>query len=217
MRFCKIISATLAVTLKAIATLILLPPPVWASAPIRPAIQCPADLTTLTPLLLRDLPSYANRVSQRAYTNFRTADLPGYVILADRPEYAPLSLNPENLNSARSSRYPQGVASPNTEDQPAQIFFTTLERQYVSGKPVSLQHYHRVFLVETEEGWQLALMFSTIGNYPADQPPTPPQDTSQGVIAQAIRLWLRDCRAGSVAGSVVGGDRPVSNGTQADP
>jgi hypothetical protein len=205
MKFCKIISATLAVTLKAIATLVILPAPVWASAPIRPAIQCPADLTTLTPLLLRDLPSYANRVSQRAYTNFRTADLPGYVILADRPEYKPLSLNPESLNSA--------TASPNDEDQPAQIFFTTLERQYVSGKPVSLQHYHRVFLVETEKGWQLALMFSTIGNYPADQPPTPPQDTSQGVIAQAIRLWLRDCRAGSV----VGGDRPVSNGTQADP
>jgi hypothetical protein len=193
MRFCKVISAI---------AIMLLPAPVWAeaSSPIRPPIQCPADLPTLTPLLLRDLPSYANRVSQRAYTNFRTADLPGYVILADRPEYEPLSLNPESLNTA--------IASPTAEDQPAQIFFTTLERQYVSGKSVSLQHYHRVFLVETEEGWQLALMFSTIGNYPADQPPTPPQDTSQGVIAQAIRLWLRDCRAGSVAGSVTGSDRP---------
>jgi hypothetical protein len=182
----------------AIAVLILLPlsTPAWAEAsrPIRPPAQCPADLPTLIPLLLRDLPSYANRVSQRAYTDFRTADLPGYVILADRPEYTPLDLNPESLNSA--------TASPIAEDQPAQIFFTTLERQYVSGKPVSLQHYHRVFLVETEEGWQLSLMFSTIGDYPADQPPTPPQDTSQGVIAQAIRLWLRDCHVGSVAGSV---------------
>jgi hypothetical protein len=172
-------------------------PPAWAetSAPIRPPIQCPADLPTLIPLLLRDLPSYANRVSQRAYTDFRTQDLPGYVILADRPEYQPLPLNPDSLESQ--------IAASN-EDQPSQIFFTTLERQYVSGKPVSLQHYHRLFLVETEEGWQLSLMFSTIGNYPADQPPTPPQDTSQGVIAQAIRLWLRDCRAGSVAMS----DRP---------
>lgn len=161
----------------------------WGEQPpadlIRPPIQCPTDLSTLIPLLLRDLPSYANRVSQRAYTNFRTADLPGYVIVASRPEYEPLSLNSER--------------SPSLEDQPSQVFFTTLERQYVSGKPVSLQHYHRLFLVETQDGWQLALMFSTLGNYPADQPPTPPQDTSQGVIAQAIRLWLRDCRAGSVA------------------
>jgi hypothetical protein len=153
---------------------------------IRPPSQCPPDLPTLMPLLLRDLPSYANRVSQRAYTDFRTADIPGYVIVADRPEYAPLSLNLE------------GTPLP-PEDQPSQVFFTTLERQYVSGKPVSLQHYHRLFLVETQEGWQLSLMFSTLGHYPADQPPTPPQDTSQGVIAQAIRLWLRDCRAGSVA------------------
>jgi hypothetical protein len=138
------------------------------------------------PLLLRDLPSYANRVNQRAYTNFRTADVPGYTILADHLEYAPLSLNSEGT-------------LPSLEDQPTQVFFTTLERQYVSGKPVSLQHYHRLFLVETQDGWQLSLMFSTLGDYPADQPPTPPQDTSQGVIAQAIRLWLRDCWAGSVA------------------
>lgn len=156
---------------------------------IRPPIQCPTDLLTLMPLLLRDLPSYANRVSQRAYTNFRTADIPGYVIVADRPEYEPLSLN-------------SGSAPIDLEDQPSQVFFTTLERQYVSGKPVNLQHYHRLFLVETQDGWQLSLMFSTLGHYPADQPPTPPQDTSQGVIAQAIRLWLRDCRARSVAAAV---------------
>lgn len=156
---------------------------------IRPPAQCPTDLPTLMPLLLRDLPSYANRVSQRAYTDFRTADIPGYIIVADRPEYAPLSLNSERTPPPR-------------EDQPAQIFFTTLERQYVSRKPISLQYYHRLFLVETQGGWQLSLMFSTLGHYPDDQPPTPPQDTSQGVIAQAIRLWLRDCRAGSiVAGS----------------
>ncbi len=167
--------------------------PVWGEPPkkvlIRPPAQCPTDLVTLMPLLLRDLPSYANRVSQRAYTDFRTADIPGYVIVADRPEYAPLSLNSESV-------------LPAPEDQPSQVFFTTLERQYVSGKPVSLQHYHRLFLVETQNGWQLSLMFSTLGHYPADQPPTPPQDTSQGVIAQAIRLWLRDCRAGSIAGDV---------------
>jgi hypothetical protein len=41
-------------------------------------------------------------------------------------------------------------------------------------------------------------MFSRIGDALANQPPSPPQDTSQGVIAQAIRLWLRDCRAGAI-------------------
>jgi hypothetical protein len=160
---------------------------VLAAAPIRPPMQCPTTLPTLMPLLLRDLPSYANRVSQRAYTDFRTADLPGYMILADQPEYEPLGLKP-------------GDAPPDAQEQPFQVFFTTLERQYVSGKPTSLQYYHRLFLVQVEEEWQLSMMFSTLGDYPADQPPTPPQDTSQGVIAQAIRLWLRDCAAGSVAG-----------------
>jgi len=165
-------------------------PSAWAEPSqgdfIRPLTQCPVNLHALMRLLLRDLPSYSNRVNQRAYTDFRTTDLPGYVIVADHVEYEPLSLNSEEK-------------LPPAADQPVQVFFTTLERQYVSGKPVSLQHYHRLFLVETQDGWQLSLMFSTLGNYPADQPPTPPQDTSQGVIAQAIRLWLRDCHAGSVA------------------
>ena len=165
-------------------------PSAWAEPSqgdfIRPLTQCPVNLYALMRLLLRDLPSYSNRVNQRAYTDFRTTDVPGYVIVADHVEYEPLSLNSEEK-------------LPPAADQPVQVFFTTLERQYVSGKPVSLQHYHRLFLVETQDGWQLSLMFSTLGNYPADQPPTPPQDTSQGVIAQAIRLWLRDCHAGSVA------------------
>jgi len=165
-------------------------PSAWAEPSqgdfIRPLTQCPVNLHALMRLLLRDLPSYSNRVNQRAYTDFRTTDLPGYVIVADHVEYEPLSLNSEEK-------------LPPAADQPVQVFFTTLERQYVSGKPVSLQHYHRLFLVETQDGWQLSLMFSALGNYPADQPPTPPQDTSQGVIAQAIRLWLRDCHTGSVA------------------
>ncbi|NJR66863.1 MAG: hypothetical protein HC772_18640 [Leptolyngbyaceae cyanobacterium CRU_2_3] len=64
---------------------------------------------------------------------------------------------------------------------------------------MELQHYHWLFLTPTENyGWRLVLMFSSLGNAPANQPPSPPQDTSQGVIAQAVRLWLRDCRAGSI-------------------
>lgn len=38
-------------------------------------------------------------------------------------------------------------------------------------------------------------MFSRTGIYPGGRPPTPPRDSSEGVIAQAIRTWLRDCQA----------------------
>ena len=30
------------------------------------------------------------------------------------------------------------------------------------------------------------------------RPPTPPRETSEGIIGQAVRLWLRDCRAGAI-------------------
>lgn len=159
---------------------------------IRPLVQCPSDLDSLLPMLLRDIPSYANRVSQRAYpNNFRIQDTPGYVtpgyvLLATLPEFEPLPL--------ASREY-----TPLQEDDTTQLFFTTLERQYVPGQSVQLQHYHWLFLTQTAQGWRLVLMFSRVGDIPANEPPTPPYDSSQGVIAQAIRLWLRDCQAGSVA------------------
>jgi len=53
-------------------------------------------------------------------------------------------------------------------------------------------------LSQTTSGWQLSMMFSRTGIYPASQPPTPPRDSSDGVIAQAIRTWLRDCQEGAV-------------------
>ncbi|NJL22855.1 MAG: hypothetical protein HC895_21790 [Leptolyngbyaceae cyanobacterium SM1_3_5] len=150
--------------------------------PIRPSIDCPADLPTLTILLLRDLPSYANRVTQRSFTGLDVAaSRPGYVLVAGRPEFEPLSLGP-------------GEYLPTIETAPQQIFFTTLERQYVNNRSIYLQHYHWVFLSQESDGWWLVTMRSQIGDLPADQPPTPPQDTSDGAIAQAIRLWLRDCR-----------------------
>lgn len=142
------------------------------------------NLETLTTRLLQDLPSYANRISQSARLSI-TTDIYSYVLLAGRPEFAPLTLGP-------------GIYSPSDSvaGQPQQVFITTLERQYIAGKPVELQQYHWLFLTQTASGWQLAMMFSRIGTYPAGRPPTPPRDTSNGVIAQAIRTWLRDCEAG---------------------
>lgn len=154
---------------------------------IRPDATCPTDLEALMALLLRDLPSYANRVSQRAYIEeFRITDnIPGTIILAGRPEYQPIELP--------SREYTAGQA-----DGTSQVFFTTLERQYAADKAVDLQHYYWLFLTQTEAGWRFVLLFASLSSTPIDQPPTPPQDASQGVVARAIRLWLRDCQAGDV-------------------
>ena len=153
---------------------------------IRPQTACPSDLDELIPLLLRDVPSYANRVSQRAYDTIPTDnDIPGHILLASLPDYEPIVLTPQ-------------AYTPLEANDTSQIFFTTLERQYALGEVVSLQTHHWVFLTETSNGWRLVFMFSAIGDVPQDEPPTPPYDSSQGVIAQAIRLWLRDCQTRSV-------------------
>ena len=140
------------------------------------------DIETLTAKLLQDLPSYANRISQSSRLSI-TNDLYSYVLVAGRPEFAPLTLGP-------------GIYSPSdSATGTQQVFITTLERQYTAGKPVELQQYHWLFLTQNASGWQLTMMFSRIGTYPAGRPPTPPRDTSNGVMAQAIRAWLRDCAA----------------------
>ena len=138
---------------------------------------CPATIEPLIEELLKDLPSYANRAIQRS----RTASYPykaTNIVTAGRPEFEPLPLSPDR---------------PVPED-PRQVFITTLERNHATDKIVEIQHFHWLFLTKTQTGWRLALMFSSIGAG-ENQPPLPPRDSSQGAIAQAIRTWLRDCRA----------------------
>lgn len=155
---------------------------------IRPRVTCPDQLESLVALLLRDLPGYANRVSQRSYIeNFRITDsIPGTIILAGQPEFQPIELVSREYTSMQP------------DDTTQQVFFTTLERQYTSKTIVDLQHYYWLFLTQTQDGWRMVLLFSSLGPTASNEPPTPPQDASQGVVAQAIRLWLRDCRAGSI-------------------
>lgn len=142
------------------------------------------DIETLTDQMLRDLPSYANRASQRARRLSRKSDFYSYVLVAGHPEFAPLTLGP-------------GVYAPKqpTDSEVQQLFFTTLERQYTAGQAIELQQFHWVFLTKTQGGWRLATMFSQIGGYPTKKPPTPPRESSDGIIAQAINAWLRDCQA----------------------
>jgi hypothetical protein len=150
---------------------------------------CPADVETLTSQLIRDLPSYANRVIQRSRRLNRTVDSFSYVLVAGKPEFAPLSLGPGQYSSAASV--------PDVEP-PKQVFITTLERQYLRGKAIESQHYHWLFLTQTPSGWRLALMFSRIGSSSPGRSPTPPRESSKGVIGQAVTIWLRDCRAGAI-------------------
>ncbi len=157
------------------------------SEPIRPSIACPTELEELLPLLLRDLPSYANRVIQRARDRRRSEDISGYVLLASQPD----------VNLPDETDLPD-EANSNLEEPP--IFFTTLERQYGISGFAQLQVHHRLFLTPTQTGWQLVLMQSAFQDYPARLPPGPPRDNSHGVVAQAVRLWLRDCGAGAVYG-----------------
>lgn len=148
---------------------------------------CPAELETLTNLLLRDLPSYANRVASRS--NPINSPSGTYVILAGKAEFAPLTLGP-------------GVYSPAApvegELVPKQVFFTTLERQYLTNRSDLLQNYHWLFLVQSNSGWRSVMLYSQLGSYPSENAPTAPRESSTGIIGQAVQLWLRDCRAGVI-------------------
>ncbi|MEA5571047.1 hypothetical protein [Calothrix sp. UHCC 0171] len=147
-------------------------------------------LELITTNLLRDLPSYANRASQRARRLTRRGDTFSYVLAAGKPEFQPLPLNPISASSDATNTLEDGVE---------QVFFTTLERKYTAGKAVELQQFHWLLVTKTNIGWRKVMMFSQIGSFPVSkQPVTPIRESSNGVVAQAVDTWLRDCQAGSV-------------------
>jgi len=152
---------------------------------LRPSTPCPDQVSEVVAGLLRDLPSYANRVASRSLE--RQNDF-GSVVLASQPDFEPLDL----------ADFTQAPLSPAAAEL-HQVFFTTLERQYLRDRIVTLEHYHWLFLTQAESGWYLAFMLSSLDVHgPHSRPPTPPQDSSDGIIAQAVKLWLRDCRAEAV-------------------
>ncbi|HIK29573.1 MAG TPA: hypothetical protein IGR89_16205 [Oscillatoriaceae cyanobacterium M7585_C2015_266] len=155
---------------------------------------CPADLETLIPLLLRDLPDYTNRVIRRSRLQGVDYDMT-YVVLAGRAEFEPLALGPGRSNPEIS---PNTGLRRSARDELRQVFITTLERNYITGKQVQLQHYHWLFFTQTAEGWRLAMMFSRLGTSLPHNILTPPRDSSTGALAMAISLWLRDCYAGAI-------------------
>jgi hypothetical protein len=147
------------------------------------------NLETLTIQLLQDLPSYTNRASQRARRLSRSSDIYSYMLVAGRPEFTPLPLNLEKYSADAPNKSASGVE---------QVFFTTLERQYIGKKAIELQEFHWLLLTKTTSGWHLVMMFSQTGSDSGDQPLSPPRDSSNGTVAQGVNTWLRDCQAGSV-------------------
>lgn len=139
--------------------------------------------------MLKDLPSYGNRVIQHSRRLNRAKDTFSYVVLAGRPEFEPLTLGPGEYTP---------VAPVTEVEPPKQVFFTTQERRYQSGKAIYTQLYHWLFLTKTEEGWRLVMMFSRIGSSAPGHPPTPPFESSNGIMGQAVKTWLRDCNAGAI-------------------
>ncbi len=145
--------------------------------------QCPSTLPALVERMLPDLPSYINRVRIRAGIT------KSYIVLAAKPEFEPLPLS--------------GMADLPSQPQSSdvkQFFFTTLMRRYEGQSITNLQEYHWAFFAGQQQDWQLAMMYSTIGVYPAtaSQPPLAPRNSSDGSVAVAIKAWLADCRTGNL-------------------
>ncbi|MGB3491186.1 MAG: hypothetical protein WBA57_00555 [Elainellaceae cyanobacterium] len=156
---------------------------------IRPAAECPEDVEAIAPIMMRDIPDYGNRVSQRSRRSNRYFVPQSHILRAESLVFDSLDPRGDGLIPSEAELAANGLKS---------IFFTTLERQYLESDIVMLQHYHWTFLVETQEGWHLAFMYSRLGDFPTSDPPSPPRNSSQGVIAEAVRLWLRDCQAGAI-------------------
>jgi hypothetical protein len=159
-----------------------------ASAPS--SQSCPQDLRALINWMLQDLPSYTNRVRQRSRLH-PGSDPSGMIfsnmLVAGRAEFDPLPLTADGLTDISAS----GLRLD-------QIFFTTLDRSYTLGKPaqlILLKSYHWLVLTPSEAGWKFVMMSTRIGHPAPEHPPLPLIDSSDGAIAQAIKLWLRDCQA----------------------
>ena len=147
--------------------------------------SCPDELETLTNKLLKDLPNYANRVLKRTQDEHFEVGIDTYVITAGRSQIEPLNL-------------PQIQYQQTDAETVKQIFFTTLERQYNEGKVIERETYHWLFVTMADEDWYLMTIFSRFGDATKNTPPTPPHESSAGIIGQAVNLWLRDCRESSL-------------------
>jgi hypothetical protein len=155
--------------------------PILASAPN----TCPAKLEQLTNLLVRDLPSYANRLIQQRRK--RTDEVYSSIVGASVPELKPIEI----VSREYPAHFPQSA--------PTQVFISTLERQYTGIKSAQLQQFHWLFIAQTRLGWRLVSIYSRTSGFPsANAPMTPSIESSGTIVGEAIRIWLNDCHLGKV-------------------
>jgi len=146
--------------------------------------QCPREIPALADLLVKEISDYTNRVIQ-TYRFFPVNEdfLPVYVITAGKPELEPIIIQQTQYRQTK-------------ENHIEQIFFTTLERQYPSSnRAIQTQNSHWLLLTPTSQGWQMVMLLTRFGTANDNSISSPPQDTTNGAIGQAVRLWLRDCQS----------------------
>ncbi len=151
--------------------------------------SCPQELVSFGNLLPSHITESGNRVIQNSGKYSRKLDFfPAYIITASKPEFEPLSFN--QFQSEKQT-IPDGVK---------QIFFTSLERQYSNNKTlIQTQNYHWLIMNQTSEGWNLVMAFTRFGYPQGDKfVVSPARNTTNGVIGQAVKIWLKDCNFGTL-------------------
>jgi hypothetical protein len=136
---------------------------------------CPSNFPDLSKAIAKDLQGYLTRTYTRL--GFKSQ-----VVAVGYPEVEPLPLAAGNRAIITNS-VPDANKAITPTDDPKQLFISLLERP--AGKLDTTKKAYWLFLTNTRRGWRLAMAFTRIGN-------SPPQDVSDGAIADAVRTWLRD-------------------------
>lgn len=148
---------------------------------------CNEGWENFTQSLTKNIADYGNRIiqSSRIYPNLDKF-LPTYIVTATIPDTQPLPFNSFASQDFKTSE----------KQEIKQLFFTTLERQYSHhNRILEAQNFHWLIFTFTPQGWQLVKAMTIFG-YPQSQGNfllSPPRDTTNGIIGQAVNLWLRDC------------------------
>lgn len=146
---------------------------------------CPVKSDELSNLLVRDLPSYANRLIQQRRK--RNDTLYSSIVTASRPELKPI----EVVSREYSTQFPQAA--------PTQVFITTLENQYTGNRVAQIQQFHWLFIAQTRLGWRLVNIYTRTGGFPiATTLISPPIQSSKTIVGEAIAIWLNDCYLGKI-------------------
>lgn len=152
--------------------------------------KCSNNLEDLANLLVKDIPDYGNRIIQRSRIHSHPLEFfPIYIITASKPDLESLPLSQTQYKSLIKSSLNNSVN---------QVFFTTLERQYsINNRIIETQNFHWLILTQTPKEWKIVMVLSKLG-YPDNSSnqnfiSSPPINTTNGIIGQAVTLWLRDC------------------------